>query len=87
MGGIFDSGKDKRAGEESALQKDRLREQEQKEKLRAAEAEDETARRKTIAKKGGVRSSLLVGSESGVASQTATGNTGMKPKTSAKMGG
>ena len=87
MGDVLDTGKAGRAKKDAELQRKQLRQQQQKEDARAAEAKDETARRQAVAAKGGARGSLLTGSESGVANANSAGGATMKPKTTAKMGG
>lgn len=64
MGDALDMGAKKRAQQQAKLQDRQLKEQQQKEQLAAAEAEDETARRRAVASKGGFRGSLLTGAGS-----------------------
>ena len=80
MGSMLDTGAASRAKKDAELQKAELRKQQQKEDARAAESEDETARRKAVAAKGGARGSLLTGAETGVKPAN-------KPATASKMGG
>lgn len=82
MGSILDTGAEKRAKKQAQMQEEQLAKQKQKEDLRAAEADDEVARRKGIAAKGGSRASLLATSEAGV-----TAAASMKPALSKTMGG
>ena len=82
MGSILDSGASKRARKQAAMQEEQLAKQKQKEDLRTAEADDEVARRKGIAAKGGSRSSLLATGEAGVKAAAS-----MKPALSKSMGG
>jgi len=66
MTDVLDQGAKKRAQESAELQEKQLGEQTRKEKLAAAESESEVARRKLTAKGGGIRSSLLATSETGL---------------------
>ena len=54
----------------AARQQQMLDRQDQQEKARIAEAEDEGARTRAIAKRGGLRSSLITGSELGIPTPT-----------------
>ena len=66
MGDVLDQGAKKRAQDSAALQQKQLAAQKTIEDRKAAESEDETARRKAVSKKGGIRSSLLTTSETGL---------------------
>lgn len=67
MAGMLDTGAADRAKKQADIQRKELASRKQKEDLRAAEAESDIARRKSIAGKGGSRASLLATSETGTA--------------------